>query len=169
MIIMSASESLENCSANLSSCSTERFAILEKPFAPAINLNPNSVGVTISCISFCLLTTCIKLYCGTAFKSTLIFASPKSPSIKMTFFPCCAYPIAIFTEIFVLPTPPFPLVTAIIRVLWGVINSRSSCAWSSIIQLPSLWIAQNSRATKSGLIFVPAFFVKHLFKMFFVY
>ncbi len=59
--------------------------------------------------------------------------------MTMTFFPSRAYASAIFTETFVFPTPPFPLVTVMMRVflfspgpgadaVLALINSRSCSA-----------------------------------------
>ena len=53
------------------------------------------------------------LYLGLVPSITSTLASPKSASSITTFFPSLPSCIAILTDIFDLPTPPFPLVTVI--------------------------------------------------------
>ena len=112
---------------------------------------PNSVSMMISFIVFFLLITCIKLYSGTMFNSTFTFAMPRSPSIRITFFPSWAYAIAIFTAKFVFPTPPFPLVIAIILVLWSFFTLLLS-GTESLCKSPSLNNSFNPSACSSIII-----------------
>jgi MinD-like ATPase involved in chromosome partitioning or flagellar assembly len=77
------------------------------------NFTPQGPSARISSTLTLSLMRFNKLYFALAPKTIFTFAIPKSASMMRTRYPICDKAIAKFTDKFVLPTPPLPLLTAI--------------------------------------------------------
>ena len=110
--IPSSSESLLT---SLLTCSLSRLTSFAIPEPPDMNLIPSGPSVIISSSSLPANIRSLRLYLGITPNITSILASPKSASSIITFFPILVNCTARLIEVLDLPTPPFPLVTAITR------------------------------------------------------
>ncbi len=115
--IMSASTALPSslkafinpvCSAGV------RFAILFMPEDAGIIFIFDGPSTIISSSDLSPLTTCERSYSVFKPNKTSTFAMPKSASSNNTSFFCLAMDMAKLTDILVLPTPPLPLLIAIV-------------------------------------------------------
>ena len=82
------------------------------PELPGTTLMPPGPSARISGILRSPWITCCRLYSEFRPSRTSTFASPRSASSSTTSFPRIASAMDRFTLVVVLPTPPFPLVTA---------------------------------------------------------
>ena len=118
IIIISASASRsDSLLTSLLICSWSRLTRLAIPEPPEINPSPSGPSVIISLISLPLNIRSLKLYSGITPNITSTLARPKSASSIITFLPILVNSSARLTERLDLPTPPFPLVTAITLAL----------------------------------------------------
>ena len=96
--------------------------MLRTPEAAGTILIPAGPSTKISSIAHSPASTCAKLRRTRNPSNTSTLARPRSASKTNTRCPCCAIATAIFNETLVLPTPPFPPVTAItFTTCWFII------------------------------------------------
>ena len=92
---------------------SSRFASSSTPLLAGTTRIPSGPSSTMSSMRRSPRIASWRSYWGEMPSRRSTFASPRSPSSTSTRVPCLASAIARFVTMFVLPTPPFPLVTAI--------------------------------------------------------